>query len=193
VSEDRRARHEDVCPGRDDRRCVVGGDTPVDLKSGHGSGVVEELAGLAQAMEGSGNEPLSPEAWIDRHHEDEVEIRNDVTENVHGGGWVDRHAGSDSELANLLHGAVQVRTRFHMNGQDLGPGFSEVLEIPLGCLDHEVDVEEPFGHPRHGSRDGGAQRDVRYEVAIHDIDVDPLGTRGIDRTHIFGQRTEVSR
>ena len=74
-----------------------------------------------------------------------------------------------------------------------GAGIAKGLDGALGVLDHQVDVE---GQLRiapamlNGPRPDGDRRD---EVAIHDIEVDPVGTRLLELRDLLTQPAEVGR
>ena len=38
----------------------------------------------------------------------------------------------------------------------------------------------------------GTDRDIGDEMAVHNIDVDPISARGIDRAHFFAKPGEIS-
>ena len=65
--------------------------------------------------------------------------------------------------------------------------------MALRLDDHEVHIERLGGCTPHGPDDHRAQRDVGHETAIHDIDMNPIGARQIDRAHLFGQTAEIRR
>jgi hypothetical protein len=41
--------------------------------------------------------------------------------------------------------------------------------------------------------DGRAEREVGYEVAIHDVEVEEVGPRRLDIRHLVGEAREISR
>ena len=58
---------------------------------------------------------------------------------------VERHAGGRPGLADLHEHAVQVHARLLMDRDDIGAGGRERVHVPLGALDHEVNVDQRAG------------------------------------------------
>ena len=71
------------------------------------------------------NEFLSAEARVDRHHQDEVDIAEDVLDRLGAGRGIERDAGFLAERLDELHRAVHVRPGFGMNRNDVGAGGGE--------------------------------------------------------------------
>ena len=57
--------------------------------------------------------------------------------------------------------------------------------------DHQVDVERLLRVRADGAHDRRADGDVGHEVAVHDVDVDPVGAGGIDGADLLAERGEV--
>lgn len=56
-----------------------------------------------------------------------------------------------------------------------------------------MNVDGQPGGGANGSHDERPHRDVRDEAPVHDVDVNPVGPGGLDRTNLFGEAAEVSR
>lgn len=78
-----------------------------------------------------------------------------------------------------------------MDQDVVGAGPNEVVEIALGLDDHEVHVERLGRGAAHRLDHDRAIADVRNEPAVHDVDVNPVGTRGVHRANLLRQATEV--
>ena len=61
------------------------------------------------------------------------------------GAGVDRDPGQAAELADRGQGAVGVRGRLLVEGDRVGAGLGELLDLALGRLDHQVDVDDAAG------------------------------------------------
>ena len=94
-------------------------------------------------------------------------------------------------LADLAQGAVQVRTRLGMHQQMIGAGVPERLEVRIGRGDHQMDVDGNGDVRTQRLHHHGADRDVGNEMAVHDVDVQPVGAGGLDRLGLFAQAREV--
>ena len=78
-------------------------------------------------------------------------------------------------LAHRLERVVDVGRRLPVHDQRVGAGGGELLDAPLGALDHQVHVEHaPALVDVVAQRvdDQGADRDRRHEVAVHHVHVD---------------------
>ena len=89
---------------------------------------------------------------------------------------------------------MEVRAGLDVDRQDVGPGLREVGEIALGLDDHQVDVEEGARLLAEGPErldDERPDRDVRDEAAVHDVDVEPVGSGGDGLAGVGGETAEV--
>ena len=84
-----------------------------------------------------------------------------------------------------------MRARFDMDGDVIGAGLGEGFEIRIAGRDHQVHVERLFGVRPDRLDDIRPDRDVGHEMAVHDVDMDPVGAGGIDRAHFFAQFREI--
>ncbi len=80
-----------------------------------------------------------------------------------------------------------------MNGNDIRARFRKRREIRVGRCDHQMHVEDFLRVRADRLHDGGPERDVRYEVTVHYIDVNPVGACLIGGAHFFAKLREVSR
>src|SRR3546814_10189421 len=71
---------------------------------------------------------------------------------------------------------MQMRACFGMHGDDVGAGLGEGFDIGIDGGDHQMYVEHPVGVGPQGRHHTGAKRDVRHEVAVHDVDMAVAGT-----------------
>src|SRR5436305_7039049 len=66
------------------------------------------------------------------------------------------------------------RFRFDMDRHGIRPRFEEARQVMIGMLDHEMDIERKLGVFSHGRDNGGPERNVIDEVAVHDVEVQPV-------------------
>ena len=71
------------------------------------------------------------------------------------------------------------------------PGFGEGVEERIDRRDHQVNVERLLGVRPKRLHDTGADGEVGHEMAVHDVDVDPVGPGLIDRAHFLAEPGEV--
>ena len=86
--------------------------------------------------------------------------------------------GAASGGADVLERVVDVGRRLGVDGDGPGPRLGEGGDLALGALDHEMDVEVRAEVPQ-GLDHVRPHRDRRYEVTVHDVDVDD-GRAGVD-------------
>jgi len=86
---------------------------------------------------------------------------------------------------------MKVRPGFRMDGDPVGPRFRESVEKRIDRRNHQVDVERlgAVGPQRLHHR--GPNGEVGDEVAVHDVDVDPVGAGLVDRAHFLAELREV--
>ena len=66
-----------------------------------------------------------------------------------------------------------------MNGDPVRPGFGKIIDVALRLLDHQMDIEraiELVAQRPEGLYDERPNRDIRHEMSVHHIDVQPVGT-----------------
>ena len=89
---------------------------------------------------------------------------------------------------------MQVRRRLDLDEDAVGAGVGELVDLALGALDHEVDLEDRarvVDLVAQGLDDDRPHRDRRDEVAVHDVDVDDLGAGLEHRADLLAEPREV--
>ena len=84
-------------------------------------------------------------------------------------------------------------TGFLMDGNPIDAGFGKRGDEFVGSFDHQVTIE---GHPRDLAKRGDhgrADRKIRNEMAVHDVDVENSGSALDGGLRIFAEPCEVSR
>ncbi len=83
-----------------------------------------------------------------------------------------------------------------MKGDRVGAGLGKGLDLALGLLDHQVDVERTAGCVNPICDRAGDQRPNRYrrhEVPVHHVDVDHPGAGAEDFVYLSPEPGEVGR
>ena len=146
---------------------------------------------LRELLDGAANEFLAAEARIDGHDQDEInEIDHrldalDRRSRVHG------DAGLLAERADRLQRAVDVGTCLHVHGDDIGAGLGECFQIRIAGRDHQMHVEHFLGVAAQRFHHVRADRDVGHEVAVHHVDMDPVGAGRIDCAYFLAELGEI--
>ena len=87
---------------------------------------------------------------------------------------------STPELLDELNRPVEVGQHLDMDRDPGGAGLHERLDVRIRVLNHQVDVERHGGDPVDGPHDQRTERDVRHEMAIHDVEVQQIGAAALD-------------
>ncbi len=82
---------------------------------------------------------------------------------------------------------------FLVDDQRVGPGLGKRVQEPIRLLDHQVDFQGNRGDRPQPADDHGTKREVWYEVAVHDVNVNPVSPRGHDLSHLLSQPALVGR
>jgi len=80
-----------------------------------------------------------------------------------------------------------------MHGQVRRAGLGEGLEEAERLDDHEVHVEREPGHAVQRLDDQGSEREVRHELAVHDVHMEEVGARALDARDLLRELREVGR
>ncbi len=92
-----------------------------------------------------------------------------------------------------LNGPVDMRPRLDMGGDHIGPRLGIGLDIGIDGRDHQVHVHEGRNMRAKGFDRGGAEGQVRHEMPVHHIDMDPIGALGFDRADLGAEIGEIGR
>ena len=88
---------------------------------------------------------------------------------------VERKSDREPLRPRCLDDGGQVLTGLEMNGDAVGPGLGERLEVAFGLEDHQVAIDRTAGfvdQRRNRLEDDRAGRDRRHEVAVADVEVE---------------------
>ena len=69
----------------------------------------------------------------------------------------------------------------------------ERLELLIGRLNHEMRFERQAGVLAGRRHDVGPERDVGHELTVHDVPLDPVGARRLQRGDLVPETGEISR
>ena len=78
-----------------------------------------------------------------------------------------------------------------MDGDAVGAGLGEGLEIGIHRRDHQVGVESIRRVRPHAPDEIRAEGDVRHEMAVHHVEMDPVGAGRVDGADLLAQPGEV--
>jgi hypothetical protein len=136
---------------------------------------------------------LVAEAGVDRHDQDLIQVLQDLFQCRRRGRRVDDHANALAECLDPLHGAVQVVVGFPVHQQGIRAGRDEFVQEQVGARHHQVRLQGQLGQRPERRDDGRPHREVRHEVPIHDIDVDPISPSPRGLGDLLAQAGKIGR
>ena len=185
------AGHQHICTRFKQSLGVVRVDAAVHFDECGSVLFIDHQTQLADFFVCALDELLSAEARVDRHEEHHVQVAEDVLQYADRGMGVEHHTGVDAEGLDLLHCTVDMGAGFIVEGDDVGAGLGEGLEVLLRLHDHQVDVEGLLGFLLDGLHHWDAEGDVRHEAAVHHVAVEPVGLAAVDHLDVSFQVEEV--
>ena len=141
----------------------------------------------------AGDETLPAKAGVDAHHQNQIDIVDQIVQRLGRSGRVQRDAGLLAQRADQLDRAVHMRAGFGMHGDDIGSRCGKGFDIDIDRADHQMDVERLGGVRAQRLHHHRPDREVGHEMPVHHIDMDPVRPGCVNRPHLFAQPREVGR
>jgi len=94
-------------------------------------------------------------------------------------------------FSSPLHRAVQIVVALPVDEERVGAGLDELVQKEIGIRDHQMDLERKLGHPPKGLDDRRAHGQIRHEMSVHHVDVDPVGSSLFRLGYLLAQPCEV--
>ena len=104
---------------------------------------------------------------------------------------IQHDAGPLAVRSDKLQRAVQMRPGLRMHQDVVGPGIGERRDERIDRRDHQMHVERQCGVRAQALQDRRAEADVRHEMAVHHVEMQPVGARRLDRRHLVAQSGEI--
>src|SRR6266702_6096717 len=134
---------------------------------------------------------LSAEPGINAHHQHMMNHRKDFDERLDRSSRIDHNPREHPMLLNLLQCAMQMPADLLVNADHVRPGLRELGDEGVRVLDHQMAIERELRHRTQGFHHGRTEGDVRYEVAVHYIDVDDGSAAALCRCCLVSKVGEV--
>ena len=137
-----------------------------------------------------GVELLSTEARHHAHAEDQIAVTGYAVNCRKWRGGIDGYACQGVELADLgdqLRQLVLVAADFLVNRDHVGSCVAESTQVAARLFHHQMDIQRQVRAAARRFDNRHAEREVGYEVAIHHIQVQQLGTRLFELADFAGQ------
>ena len=138
-----------------------------------------------------GDEGLAAETGVHRHQEHQIHHVEHRLDGGFMGARVENHAGLLAQCSDGLERPMQVRACFRMDADDVCACLGEGLEVGIDRGDHQMHVEHLPGVGAQGFDHVWTDGDVRHEMAVHHVDVDPVGAGGVDGADLLAELGEV--
>jgi hypothetical protein len=90
-------------------------------------------------------------------------------------------------------GAVDVLGSFRVEADDVGARFGEIRNDAVHRPHHQVYVDEQPGTRPQRSAHQRPDGQVGNVVIVHDIEVQQVGARRLDRRHLLAEPREIGR
>ena len=92
---------------------------------------------------------------------------------------------------SLLRVALRICAGIRMHGNPIGAGLDKLRRVLVRIGDHQVNVHRNNRDLTHPFDNDRANGDVRHEVAVHDIDVQPIGAGRFDSLDFVFETAEI--
>ena len=165
----------DVGAGLDAFPRRLGIDAAIDLEIDRPARGVDRLAQGGDLGELALDEGLAAEAGIDAHHQHEIEVAQHVLDGGDRRRRVEHAARLLAQALDELDRAVDVRARLGMERDRVGAGLGIGRHHGIDRRDHQMDVERQAAVLAQRLHHHRADGDVGHEVAVHHVDMDPVG------------------
>ena len=137
------------------------------------------------------HELLATEAGLDGHDHHDVEQLAVGLERRQRRRRLERQPGGPTGGPDLSQGRRDLLLDLDVEGDRVAAGVEVLVDVAARLADHQVGVERQL-RPRPQMLDRlRAERQVRDEVAVHDVEVDPVGAGLLDPPDGVGEVREV--
>ena len=191
--EDGGARHHDIGTSLSAESGGLHIDPSIHLDQETKSQLRADPIGIADLAEHVVHEGLAAESRLDRHDQENIKASKELSGLIEGGARLD---GEARFLAGGAHGVqrdarIVVGLEVRGHGRNSGNAH-ELRDVAVGTLDHEMDIEREARVASGSFHDRLTEGNVRDEVPIHHVAMDPIGARGRHALDLIPQATEVT-
>ncbi len=147
----------------------------VDLQPDLGPALGHQGPGAAQFRQHEVEEVLGAEARFHGHQQQHVDLGQQVCVRFHRSARVDGQPGPGARGADGAQGTDRGAGRLGVDRHVARARLGVLRRPAVRLLDHEVTVEGQRGVLEQRLDHGQAQGEVRHEMVVHDIHVQPVG------------------
>ena len=137
-------------------------------------------------------ELLSAEPRIHRHHQNGVDLVDDVIEPVERCGGIEHQARRAAGIADVLDGAVHMQRRFRVKADARGARVRKIRGQRIDRGDHQVHVDGR-GDARLAQRlaHHGPDGEIGHVVIVHHVEMNPIRARGDHGLHLLPEAGKI--
>ena len=139
------------------------------------------------------NKALAAEAGVNGHQQYHINVRQNFFYRTQAGSGVQCNAGLHALSLNLLDAAVQMFGGFYMHNNLVGTGSLESGNVFFRIFYHQMAVEKQVGYLTDFFHYRSTEGQVRYKLAVHNIDVYPVGTGSFNFFDFVRQICKIGR
>ena len=163
----------------------------INLDESFAASTVEQLTQLSYFLQSVWDELLSAETWIDTHQQNQVDVGYYVLQYGNRSGRIERNTSFHTGFVNLSDNAMQVRASFVVDIHQIGSKFFYFVYELLGLHNHQMHIQRLLADASNMLQHGKPKGNVGHENAVHNIDVEPIGTALIEPLHLGLEIGEV--
>ena len=191
---DRRPGHENPRAGGDDTRSRVDVDAAVDLdRRGRVAGEIEQRRTSRTFSSLRGMNVWPPKPGLTDITSTKSTSPAMASSEPDRGRRVEDDARLGAERLDGVHRPMEMGQHLDVHGNHRRAGLHERLDVAIGLVDHQVDVERDPGDALERADDRRPDGDVRHEMAVHDVDMNEVGAAALRRGDGVAERGEVGR
>ena len=191
ISEERATGYQDVGAGRCRSGNRVRADPAVHLDVDVAATADHELTQLRDLGLHGRDVGLATETRVHRHHEHHVDQIEHVADGVNRCRRVDGDRCGGTHLSDVAKCAVQVRAGLGVHDEELAARLDVSVKQFIRRLDHEMCLERNRDMGPASGDHVRPERQVRHELAIHDVPLDPVDSSLLQRCALLSEAGEV--
>ena len=150
------------------------------------STILRTVAHLAQHF---GDEVLAAETGLDRHHQERVEVLEDLQVGLERGAGLDAQPRLGAGGADVTGDGDRVVGGLGVEGDVVGARLGVRRCPAVGVLDHQMAIHRNVAGGQQTFHHRQPDRQVRHEMCVHHVDVQPVGA--FDGGGLVGQPGEI--
>jgi len=168
-------------------------DAAVDFNAKAEAARLPDIREQRNFLQGRVDKGLTAEAGVHAHDKNMMNQWKNFIEGVDRCGRVYDHSGLASVRGDQMKGAIEMDAGFLVDRDPSSAGFRKCRYELVRPFNHEMAIERNFRDFAKRSYDGGPDRDIRDEVAIHHVHVEDACSSFDDGLRICAEANEVSR